>query len=58
MERGEGSGFAQVVLQVAEICVAEFIGLEKSLCPRKAVGGRSGKRLGLIKQFLLIEHAP
>lgn len=49
--------FAQVVLQVAGTCLAEFIGLEKSLnSSRKAVQGRRGERL--LKQFLLIEHDP
>lgn len=39
----DGSGFVQVVLQVAGTCLAEFIGLEKSLnSSRKAVQGKSG----------------
>lgn len=38
-----GATFVQVVLQVAGTCLAEFIGLEKSLnSSRKAVQGRSG----------------
>lgn len=58
MEREEASGFAHVVLQVAGTCVAPFIGLEKHLCPRKAVQGRSGGEAGAYEAVLINRTRP